>query len=250
MKKRLPIFCVFLLMTTLIFGQTPKLSKFSFSLEYKMKLDRTIKKDNNPESLNYVEDREPLHTGAILVQYRFAKGYSIESGYSFEPFVKGYALQIGNFVHSTSDIYLLAHVIPIRVTYNNLGFNLFKRPLRLEPTLGGSIGFRYNDGDRGDGVGTRSGPSLSLVEPHRAGIEYNVNKLFFLLEARTQLSYQFTKYISFYFGGGYNLGLNTIGRVNATYVRPPSTVVMNINKTSKGSSIYFNGGFRFRLRQR
>ncbi len=238
-------------MTTLIFGQTPKMSKFSFSLEYKIKLDRTIKMDNNPESLNYIEDREPLHTGAILVQYRFAKGYSIESGYSFEPFGKGYALQIGNFVHGISEIYLLAHVIPIRVTYNNLGFNIFKRPLRLEPTLGGSIGFRYNDGDRGgDGNGTLRGPSISLVESNRAGIEYNVNKLFFLLEARTQLSYQFTKYISFYFGGGYNLGLNTIGRVNATYVRPPSTVVMNINKTCKGSSIYLNGGFRFRLRQR
>lgn len=234
------IFINFLLLPFLVLGQSNNnLHKFSFTLECRGKLDKSRSVHPNAESLNSIEQKEWAVTGSLLISYKINSKFGIETGYSFEPYNKGLALKsAGNFPVN----YLLAHNIPLRLSY------LFKRNLIFEPAIGIITSFRHNDGDiGGDGGGLAVGPSLILMETDRKGIEYDVNRVTFLVDTRAQIRYEFSKSFALFIGGGYSQGTRIIGRVNAMYTKPPSTTVYYIKKEYRGSNVYLNSGFRISL---
>ena len=189
-------FVLILLITTNIYllAQSQRANRFSVIFEYKNKLDQSTRKDNNVESKNYIEKTEHVHTGSVIFTYKKNDRFSFETGYSFEPFVKGLDILTDidqGTIHVLPTNYLITHSIPIRMVYNGIRTNVFKRVLSFEPAIGLTTCIRYNDGDiGGDGDGRLTGPALILVSKKRKGIEYNVRKVFFLLEARGQIKYE------------------------------------------------------------
>jgi hypothetical protein len=221
------------------------LHKFSFSLEYKNKLDKSRTIHINPESLNRIEKDERLLLGSLLLNYKINSKFGLEAGYSFEPYKKGWTTK---FTGISSTTYLLAHMIPVRLSYSDFYIKLFKRKLIFEPAIGLVTAFRYNDGDiGGDGGETSTGPSLFLVATNRKGIEYDIKRVFFLLDTRAQIRYECSKSFALFVGGGYSQGTSIIGRVNASYIKPPSPTVYYIKKEYRGSNLYFNAGLRVSL---
>jgi hypothetical protein len=237
---------ILLLFPIALLGQkNNNLHKFSFSLESKGKLDKSRSIHPNPESFNTIEQEEWALTGSLLVNYKINSKFSLEAGYSFEPYNKGWALKSIGYSPIT---YLLAHMIPVRLSYSNFYINLFKRKLIFEPAIGIVTAFRYNDGDiGGDGGGRVTGPSIFLIETDRKGIEYDIKRVFFLLDTRAQIRYECSKSFALFVGGGYSQGTSIIGRVNASYLRLPSPTVYYIKKEYRGSNLYFNAGLRVSL---
>jgi hypothetical protein len=139
-------------------------------------------------------------------------------------------------------------MIPVRLSYSDLYVKLFKRKLIFEPAIGIVTAFRHNDGDiGGDGGETVSSTSLVLVATDRKGIEYDIKRVFFLLDTRAQIRYECSKSFALFVGGGYSQGTSIIGRVNVSYLRPPSATVYYIKKEYLGSNLYFNAGLRVSL---
>jgi hypothetical protein len=242
--------CIFIIISILLpslaSGQIKNhLHKFSFTLESRGKLDKSRSVHANPESRNIIEQEEWALTGSLLVNYKINSKFAIETGYSFEPYTKGWSLNFSGYSPVT---YLLAHNVPFRISYSNLYLNLFKRKLIFEPAIGLITSFRYNDGDiGGDGGGLFTGPDIVLTETHRKGIEYDINRVSFLVDTRAQIRYEFSKSFALFIGGGYSQGTRIIGRVNATYTKPPSTTVYYIKKEYRGSNVYLNAGLRISL---
>ena len=249
MKKKC-LLVIITLFSIKVSSQNTLSSRLSFSFEYINKLDKSIKLDNNPESMDYIEQKYHRHTGAILAEYRLNHHFNVEVGYSFEPFEKGWALLLdtSGILSVSPSTYLLAHSIPLRISYKIPLFNLFKRPFILEPSLGCITSIRYDDGDiGGDGGGTATSSALLLTSTNRKGIEYNIRKAIIRFEGRAQIRYEFSKTFTLYFGGGYCQGTSVIGRENAIYTRPPATTPLFIKKEYKGTNVYFNAGLRVSL---
>ena len=240
-------YLVILLLSPLaLLGQKKNnLHKFSLTLECKGKLDKSRSIHPNPETLNTIEQEEWALIGSLLVNYKINSKFSLEAGYSFEPYNKGWAIKFSSYAPTT---YLLAHMIPVRMSYSDFYVKLFKRKLIFEPAIGVVTAFRYNDGDiGGDGGSTVTSPSLFLIETDRKGIEYDIKRVFFLLDTRAQIRYECSKSFALFVGGGYSQGTSIIGRVNASYLRPPSPTVYYIKKEYRGSNLYFNAGLRVSL---